>query len=94
MWRRRRTGRAVTWFEAFIVFLLTWWLTLFCVLPWGVRRSEAPEAGHEPGAPERPRLWRKALVTTAIALVLTLVVFLIVDSGLISFREMTGRAPY
>lgn len=84
----------MTPFEAFIVFLLVWWLTLFCVLPWGVRRSDEPEPGHEPGAPERPRLWRKALITTVIAVALTLAVFLVVDSGLISFREMTGRAPY
>lgn len=50
------------------IFLVIWWLTLFVVLPWGVRRSENADSGHDPGAPSNPMLLRKALVTTVIAL--------------------------
>ncbi|MEX0758604.1 MAG: DUF1467 family protein [Tistlia sp.] len=84
----------MTWFESVVVYLLVWWLTLFCVLPWGVRPSDSPEPGHEPGAPERPRMWRKILITTALAALVWGVIFLVVDSGLISFRGMVERAPY
>ena len=49
------------------MFLVIWWLTLFVVLPWGVRRSESPDAGHDPGAPGNPMLLKKALITTLIA---------------------------
>lgn len=52
----------------FFMFLVIWWLTLFVVLPWGVRRSDSPESGHDPGAPANPMLLKKALITTAIAL--------------------------
>jgi len=54
----------------FFIFLVIWWLTLFVVLPWGVRRSESPDAGHDHGAPSNPMLLRKALITTAIALMI------------------------
>ena len=84
----------MTWFESIVAYFLIWWLTLFCVLPWGVRRSETPEEGHDPGAPEGPRLWTKALVTTVVAAAIWGVVFLVVDSGVISFRDMVERAPY
>ncbi|WP_303979822.1 DUF1467 family protein [Dongia mobilis] len=49
------------------MFLVIWWLTLFVVLPWGVRRSEHQEEGHDPGAPANPMLLKKALITTGIA---------------------------
>ncbi len=49
------------------MFLVIWWLTLFAVLPWGVRRTENAEAGHDPGAPANPMLLKKAIATTVIA---------------------------
>ena len=75
-------------FESLIVLFLVWWLSLFLVLPWGNRPTEDPELGHERGAPARPRLWMKVLITTAIALVIWTVIYLVIDSGLISFRAM------
>lgn len=74
-----------------VVFLILWWLALFAVLPWGVRPSAQPEPGHDPGAPERPRLWRKALLTTGVAVILWLGVYALVASDLISFREMARQ---
>ena len=54
-----------------VVYVILWWLVFFMALPWGVRRTEAPEDGHDPGAPSNPRLWLKAGITTAIAALLT-----------------------
>lgn len=51
----------------FFIYLIIWWLVLFAVLPWGVRRQESDEVGHDPGAPANPMLLKKALVTTAIS---------------------------
>jgi predicted secreted protein len=71
---------------AAIIFVLIWWLVFFAVLPWGVRgRWEKPDdgvAGAEPGAPVAPDLRRKALVTTGIALALTLVAVAAIAGGL------------
>ena len=54
----------MTIFGAIVVFTIVWWLFFFMALPWGVERNEAPEEGHDAGAPVRPLLGRKALATT------------------------------
>lgn len=52
-----------------------WWVTLFAVLPFGVRNAaeagivDAPK-GSDPGAPAIPNIGWKALWTTVIAAVL------------------------
>ena len=74
------------WFSGIVVFVIIWWLVLFMVLPWGIRRDEDPEPGNEPAAPANPMLWRKALITTAIAIVLWGVAYWIISNDLISFR--------
>lgn len=76
------------WFNGIIVFFCVWWVVLFMVLPWGVRRVENPEPGHEPGAPERPMLWRKALITTLLSVLVWLAIHLVISLELVSFREM------
>lgn len=72
--------------EGIVAFVIIWWVVLFMVLPWGVHRLENPEVGQERGAPEKPRLWLKAGITTAISAVLLLLVWAIIQTGWISFR--------
>jgi predicted secreted protein len=55
---------------AIAIYFLIWWLTLFAVLPWGVRSQQedgemAP--GTDPGAPVLPRLVAKLVWTTVVA---------------------------
>lgn len=60
------------------VFFVIWWLSFVAVIPIGTRsQAEAGEivAGTDPAAPVEPRLLRKALIATALALVLTLLLF-------------------
>ena len=45
--------------DGLVVYFLIWWVMLFAVLPWGVRREENPEPGHDPGAPMKTHLWTK-----------------------------------
>lgn len=59
------------WLSAVAVFFIIWWVTLFAVLPIGVRsQAEAGqvEPGTEAGAPVAPRIGFKLLLTTAIAI--------------------------
>jgi predicted secreted protein len=74
--------------SAVVVFIVIWWLVLFMVLPFGVRRTETPEAGHDHGAPARPMLWRKVAVTTAISLVLFAAVYGVVEFELIALSDL------
>ena len=47
---------------------------------------EGGNTGNVESAPMSPRIWLKAGVSTVIAAILTVVVYLIIDSGVISFR--------
>jgi predicted secreted protein len=75
------------WVGTGITFIISWWMVFFMVLPWGVRRQDDPEPGHEAGAPENPRLWLKVAVTTGIAVVITALAWVAVDLGWISIRD-------
>ena len=70
------------------IYLVFWWLTLFMVLPWGITRVEKDDLlpGEDPGAPAKPNLIRKFVVTTLISLVFFIVFYFIYESGIISFR--------
>lgn len=74
--------------SAAVVFVVIWWLVLFMVLPFGVRRNDAPEEGHDPGAPVHPMLWRKVGVTTAITFVLFAIVYGIAEFELFSLKDL------
>ena len=78
----------MTWVEGVVVYVLVWWVTIFAVLPWGVRAPGVGEAvpGQAPGAPVRPRLWLKAGITTLAAAVIWLIIWTVIRSNLISFR--------
>ncbi len=66
---------------------MIWWVVIFAVLPWGVRVPETHQPGHATSAPERPMLWRKAAITTAIAAVIWIGVYLLIESDLVTLRE-------
>jgi predicted secreted protein len=71
------------------IYFLIWWLTLFAVLPWGVRnQEEAGEVspGTDPGAPAIHRLWSKLMWTTIIATVIFGGLYFAYDRGLIPFE--------
>ena len=83
-------------FSAFVVFLIIWWCVLFGILPIGVS-GQAEDGkvvkGSEPGAPTKANMWWKVKVTTAIALVLWLIVFVIITFKLIDIEWLIGKAP-
>jgi len=60
---------AMSLFELILVYIISWWLALFMVLPWGVRMAASPGAGHAPSAPANPKLRKKLLVTSLLAFV-------------------------
>lgn len=78
-------------FSAFVVFLIIWWLTLFTILPIGVR-GQAEEGrvvkGSEPGAPVKHDMWRKVKLTTVIAFIIWILVCAIIISGLFNWDDL------
>ncbi len=77
------------WFTGTIVYLLLWWLALFCVLPIGTRPvvEADPAAGGWRGAPAQAQLGRKLVGTTILAAVLWLGAYALIASELVSFRD-------
>ncbi|TCH96998.1 DUF1467 family protein [Roseococcus sp. SYP-B2431] len=77
------------WFLSLVVYAIIWWTALFAVLPIGVRPDAEGDrlAGGWRGAPAQPRIFQKVVITTVVATILWLGVYLLIDSDLISFRD-------
>ncbi|WP_374592796.1 DUF1467 family protein [Sphingosinicella sp.] len=77
------------WGSILAIYLLIWTVTLFAVLPFGVRTSE--EAGEDKvkgqadSAPVRPMLAKKMLWTTLISAVLMAGVWWLSEAGYLNF---------
>jgi predicted secreted protein len=73
--------------QAIAVYIFIWWITLFVVLPFGVR-TQHEEGSVVPGTPEsapaKPRLWRAALINTVVATVVFVAVYLVIKYKLIT----------
>lgn len=76
----------MTLFTGILVYVVVWWLVFFTVLPWGIRVPEKQERGHAESAPEKPMLWRKALITSLIAAVIWGATYAVIEADLVSFR--------
>ncbi|WP_438996324.1 DUF1467 family protein [Candidatus Puniceispirillum sp.] len=71
-----------------VVYILLWWWVFLMTLPFGVKAPTTVETGHATSAPERPLIWRKVGVATIIAAILFIMVFMVIDSGLISLDKL------
>lgn len=76
-------------FSQIAIFLLIWFVVLFAVLPWGVKQAIEPKPGHDPGAPTNPNIWRKALATTVISLLVWGVYYYVTNVLGFSIRDLT-----
>jgi predicted secreted protein len=74
------------WVTGAVVYVLTWWLVLFAILPLRVTPTDPGETGYGTGAPKQPHLWWKIAVTSGIAAVIWLGVYALVKSPWLSFR--------
>ncbi|MDX2028739.1 MAG: DUF1467 family protein [Alphaproteobacteria bacterium] len=78
-------------FSGIVLYVLVWWMVIFCLLPLNIQSIEQPKDGSMPGAPINPGLKRKIIITTIIACVIWLALFAIITSGVISFQEMAQQ---
>ena len=77
----------MAWVTGIVVYVLVWWITLFAVLPLWVTPAEPDDPGHAAGAPQRPRLLLKMAITTVVAALIWLAIYLVIRSPWLSFRE-------
>ena len=77
---------------ALAIYFLIWWVTLFAVLPWGIRsqaESGAVVPGSDPGAPTLPHVLAKLLWTTFIAGLVFVVIAIVYIYDLMPFEWLT-----
>lgn len=75
-----------------VVYLISWWMIFFAMLPIGVQgQQESVEGvvpGSEPGAPVNPMLGKKAWWTSQITGVFWLIFFVIVEFHLLDLEDL------
>ena len=76
----------MTLYEMLIAYVVAWWMVFFMALPFGARPPARPEPGHADGAPEHPRLWTKAAVTSVVAALVVAAFYWFVNSGIMTLR--------
>jgi predicted secreted protein len=84
----------MNWFTGVVLFVIIWWTALFAVLPIGTRpvaRADASSGWR--GAPERPRLLMKIIITTIVSCLLWGGAYWLISSDYISFRHGMFAAP-
>lgn len=75
---------------AIAIYFLIWWITLFAVLPWGVRRQTDSEfvPGSDPGAPAIPAIGRKLIWTTIVASVIFAGCYIVYTRKLVTIEDL------
>lgn len=75
-----------------VLFAVTWFLILFMVLPLFVKSQEEAgdvEPGTPAGAPDEPLMKRKLVWTTVGAIVVWGLLYLVIDSGVITVDDIS-----
>lgn len=78
----------MNWFTGVIVYVLIWWVVLFTVLPWRNQPPKNPQTGTAASAPNKPNLGIKFVATTVISAFVWVVVYLMIDQGIIDYRAI------
>jgi predicted secreted protein len=76
----------MNWLTGIVVYILVWWVTLFAILPLWVIPAEPGDPGHAAGAPDQPFLRRKLALTSTVALVIWLAIYIVGNEPWLSFR--------
>ncbi|SNB51419.1 Predicted secreted protein [Arboricoccus pini] len=83
----------MTWYEMLVTYVVTWWLVVFMVLPFGAQPVEKPEPGHDPGAPAKPRLFIKFVITSVLSALITAAIYYGIEFRLVDFRPDPSSIP-
>lgn len=75
------------WATGITVYLVIWWTILFAVLPLGVKRVENPGRGQDHGAPERPEILKKVVITSLVAGALWIAFYFVHQTDIFNFRH-------
>lgn len=86
----------MTFGTGFAIYFLFWWLTLFAVLPFGIRSQADDEdriLGTEPGAPRKTNVGKKLLANTLLAGVVFFIYWYITEVAGYSLNNIPSLFP-
>lgn len=80
----------MTWTTGLAIYFLIWWITLFAILPFGIKSQHEGDIapGTDPGAPLVPKLLSKVFWTTLVSTVLYGILYWIYVSRLIGLDDI------
>jgi predicted secreted protein len=74
-----------------VAFACIWMISLFLVLPWGIRNphetGQEIVQGTDPGAPVAPRMLLKVGITTIVAVVIWTALFVVMEYRLLTLDD-------
>ncbi|MEM8986845.1 MAG: DUF1467 family protein [Pseudomonadota bacterium] len=78
----------MNWTGGIVVYVIIWWCVFFAMLPIGVKGvwegdADGEADGVEPGAPQKPEVLKKMWWTTAASAVLWIIVYIVIEAGLL-----------
>ena len=73
--------------ESLVIFIIFWWLVFFIALPFGISREKDVISGNDPGAPKKPLLKKKIIISSVASVILTIIftILVLLCSILLSF---------
>ena len=77
-------------FTFFASWVILGWIVFFAALPFGVKPERDPLLGNDPGAPARPQLFNKALISGIISGIIMGAIFIMIKLGWIDFFAYFG----
>jgi predicted secreted protein len=77
----------MSWGWAFFIFLNSWWVTLFAILPWGITHTRTVGGDDYASAPDKPDMKKKFFITTIVAACITAAISALIASGLIPLKN-------
>ena len=71
-----------------IIFVLTWWIIFFSLLPIDVdRKHKEIVEGADKGSPENPKIIKKIIYTTVITSIIFIGIFMLVKYDYLNLRR-------
>jgi len=81
------------WFTGVVVYILVWWVMIFCLLPVRLKSDKELPENSDPqdgwaGAPQSPMIKEKMIATTILSFVVWGVIYLLISAEILSFHDI------
>ena len=70
-----------------LIYLVVWWIVIFAILPWGIKKEADPLLGNDHGAPQHPHLGLKIIATTLISFIVWGLIYWCIEHKIVNLRS-------